>query len=112
MFFDKNNKFSILYISDSDEDEEKTIKIDNNQILKTKMIYKCLNNRIKDFSRNSIKNKIKKYDNTYNNEKYLEIENNINNLLYNNKNNDKKPIYKNYFENHKRVKSMNILYDI
>ena len=103
MFFDKNNRFSILYISDSEEDEEKPVKNDISTNLKVKKIYLCNSLKKKDFSRKSYKKNIySNYDIDINN-KFLKIENNINKLLYNYKTNDKKPTYKDLYINHKRL---------
>ena len=97
MYNDKNNLFSILYISDNEEEEKPK------KIKKQKIINKCLNNHIKDFSRKSYKYIVNNNSNILNNKKYIELENNINKLLNNNKTNDKKPNYKNLFYKHKRI---------
>jgi len=129
MFFDKNNNFTKLYICDSESDEEesiefnikpkindnkiitiynKKIKIYNKHIIKTKIIYKCLDKHIKHFSRKSSKNKMNICNHADNN-KHLELENNEYKVLYDNMKKCENPLFKKYFENSKIIKLIEII---
>ena len=100
MFIDKNNRFSILYISDSEEEEKEKPIIKK---VKEKKIINCEKNYNKKFCRKSYKKNIIDYDDYIINKKFLELQKYINNLVYNNKTNDKSLNIKNKFINHKKV---------
>ena len=95
-FHDKNNYFSILYTSDSEEEEEKHIKINNAPKQKDMDTILCISCKNKNFSRSTYKKNIIYNSNIDSNKKYLELEKNINKLLYKYKNNDKKSIYNDF----------------
>ena len=80
MYFDKNNKFSLLYISENEEDEDKPLKEIKRVIINKKKPHECIKvKNIKFTHKKKYYDKYKSYNNIL--DKYiLEIEKSINNI--------------------------------